>query len=107
MEAAPPSPAGDECARALPQTPGFRRNHAVVVHREESSDDTWVELAPRHSPYLGDRLLRWPRRLVGSIMGERVKDVGHGDYAADERDVLAGKSRGYPVPSHRPDESRR
>lgn len=74
----------------LPSAVGFAGSHGVSVHREERGDDTWVELACSCALDLGDCSAERPRGLVGPLVGERVKDVGHGDHAADERDGLAG-----------------
>jgi hypothetical protein len=64
------------------------------MHREKCGDDTWVELASGRALDLGDRSFGGPRELIGSIVGERVKDVGYGDHPAHERNGLADKCRG-------------
>jgi len=66
-------------------------NRGVLLHREECRDDTWVELAPGCPLYLRNRSLDRPRRLVRSIVGERIKDIGHGDYAAYPWDRFLGR----------------
>ena len=93
---APVLPRRDDRARPLLWAAGFGGHRGVFARREERGDDTWVELASGGALDLGDRSLDGPRGLVGSIVGERVKDVGHGDHSADHRDGLAGKSRGVP-----------
>src|SRR5687767_13886308 len=59
------------------------------VNAHERLDDTGVELATRDAIELLERLLFRPRLAVGTIVGERVEDVGHGDDAGAKRDLLA------------------
>jgi hypothetical protein len=65
-------------------------NRGVLLHREECRDHTWVELAPGCPRDLRNRLLDRPRRLVRSIVGERIKYISHGYYAADPWDRFFG-----------------
>jgi hypothetical protein len=62
----------------------------VLLHREECRNDSWVELASGCPLDLRNRLLDRPRRLVGSFVGERIKDVGDGYYAAYPWDRFFG-----------------
>ena len=70
------------------------REQCLVVEHLERGDDLRVELAAREPPDLFYGVRDGPGHLVGTGVGQRVEDVGHGDDTSAERDRVFGSVEG-------------